>query len=400
MGSATVQEAQLVLILSFVLPLAVSLIVTVGLTWLFYPAILAAWSDKIEWDETELSKSEKPRSPRDDNAPNLAPILLSLVIPAYNEQDRIFVMLRAAYEYLESDAGKATLKQLLLCTENPEGSRAADKLFEANIVEWIIVNDGSKDDTCSVVKDACKKLSAGSATVRQGMQHSWKLISLRVNSGKGAAVKTGMLTARGKFRLMVDADGATDFGPGLELLVEQLSKRVLQGNEDRSTPSRQQESKAAITDGRVAVLGSRAHLENDSVAQRSFMRTLLMHAFHFFVSMLVSNRIHDTQCGFKLFTDVAANAAFGNLHLRRWAFDTELIMVCTSGHLFSGSDNTNSKDSQRGIELIEVGVPWQEVEGSKLNTSKLALAWVSLSMLRDMICVRACYALRIWKVKQ
>jgi dolichyl-phosphate beta-glucosyltransferase len=52
------------------------------------------------------------------------------------------------------------------------------------------------------------------------------------------------------------------------------------------------------------------------------------------------------------------------------------------------------------ILVKEVGVPWQEIDGSKLATSKFALAWVSLCMLRDMICVRACYSLGIWSVQR
>jgi dolichyl-phosphate beta-glucosyltransferase len=94
--------------------------------------------------------------------------------------------------------------------------------------------------------------------------------------------------------------------------------------------------------------------------------------------------VNDTQCGFKLFTRKAAMDLFGNLHLRRWAFDTELVMLA----------------ERLGILVSEVAVPLQEVDGSKLDTSKLALALVSMTMLRDMLCVRDCYSLGLWKVKQ
>jgi dolichyl-phosphate beta-glucosyltransferase len=53
-----------------------------------------------------------------------------------------------------------------------------------------------------------------------------------------------------------------------------------------------------------------------------------------------------------------------------------------------------------GIEIVEVDVPWHEIAGSKLNTSKLALAVVSLTMLRDMVCVRFCYSVGLWKIKK
>jgi dolichyl-phosphate beta-glucosyltransferase len=45
-------------------------------------------------------------------------------------------------------------------------------------------------------------------------------------------------------------------------------------------------------------------------------------------------------------------------------------------------------------------VPWHEVDGSKLNTSKIALLLVSIGMLRDMLCVRLCYSFGIWQLKK
>ena len=51
-------------------------------------------------------------------------------------------------------------------------------------------------------------------------------------------------------------------------------------------------------------------------------------------------------------------------------------------------------------DIVEVPVKWHEVEGSKLATGKLALIIASLGMLRDMICVRACYVLGIWGMEE
>lgn len=161
---------------------------------------------------------------------------------------------------------------------------------------------------------------------------------------------------------MVDADGATDFGPGLQKLVDNLSTHS--------------SSEGAM----IALFGSRAHLQGESTAKRSLVRSLLMWAFHFFVRVLVSSSIQDTQCGFKLFDQKAARLVFGNLHLQRWAFDTEVVCLC----------------DLLQVTMLEVGVPWQEIEGSKLSTSKFALAMASITMLRDMICVRLCYTFRLW----
>lgn len=84
-----------------------------------------------------------------------------------------------------------------------------------------------------------------------------------------------------------DADGATDFGPGLEALTQCLLE---QGNSEESP----------------IMLGSRAHLHTESMG-RSFVRSLLTEAFHICVVLFVgTSHIRDTQCGFKLFQRDAA----------------------------------------------------------------------------------------------
>ncbi len=75
------------------------------------------------------------------------------------------------------------------------------------------------------------------------------------------------------------------------------------------------------------VSATRAHLAKDSIATRAFYRTVLMKGFHWYVQLLVTAHVQDTQCGFKLFTHRAAKTLFGSMHLYRWAFDTELIYL-------------------------------------------------------------------------
>jgi dolichyl-phosphate beta-glucosyltransferase len=351
----------------------------VGLAWILHPAWLVLVADELEWAVEQLdgtggvSYKETTMTPRQP--------LLSLVIPAYNEQDRIAVMLHAAYGYLISQKGQDLLQRLQACVVlQPETtSQSNEKTAAPAVVEWLIVNDGSKDETCRVVRSTFKNLRVEQTSASR--QWDWKIVTLGRNSGKGAAVKTGMLLADGHFRLMVDADGATDFGPGLERLTEEL--QVAMEMAPAASGSAANDDSSKQRNPMVAAFGSRAHLERDSAVQRSFVRTLLMKAFHFFVGLFVSSKIHDTQCGFKLFTRASSLAIFRTLHLRRWAFDTEIVLLCHS----------------LGIQILEVNVPWQEVDGSKLSTSKLALAVVSITMLRDMICVRTCYTLGIWKVK-
>mmetsp|Transcript_31275 Transcript_31275/g.46148 ORF Transcript_31275/g.46148 Transcript_31275/m.46148 type:complete len:328 (-) Transcript_31275:2263-3246(-) len=309
-----------------ILSLFLALIFATLILYIFYPAISIAAGP---CDEPTLQTISQPanRTEEDD-------ILLSIVIPAYNEEIRLPIMLDAAIASLEKHRARVI-----------ELAQAKSSITSTSTFEWIVVSDGSTDGTEEVVRQyVVDKNTSGDV---------WKLVSLKSNAGKGAAVKTGMLAARGAIRLMVDADGATDFNA----LVTLLSRK------------------------KDIVFGSRAHLA--SKAQRSFIRTLLMHCFHFFVNFLVGTTIGDTQCGFKLFSQGAAQKIFGNLHLRRWAFDIEIVVLAT----------------QLNMRIDEVGVPWEEVEGSKLDSSKLQLALISIGMLRDMLCVRLCYTLGIWAVK-
>lgn len=211
--------------------------------------------------------------------------------------------------------------------------------------EVIVVDDGSVDATSTVVLEYTHKY--GAETVR--------LCKLVHNNGKGGAVRKGMLRSRGRYLLMADADGATEFAD-----LERLERGMKQIEKD----------------GLGIVVGSRAHLVQETQAQRTVLRSVLMHGFHLLVYVLCVKGINDTQCGFKLFTRKAARKCFTNLHIQRWAFDCEVLFVAR-----------NAK-----IPIKEEAVRWQEIEGSKLN-----VATASIQMLRDLALIRLGYSLRIWK---
>lgn len=88
------------------------------------------------------------------------------------------------------------------------------------------------------------------------------------------------------------------------------------------------------------------------------------------------HEIHDTQCGFKLFTREAARLLFPVMHIERWAFDVELLFLA----------------SKWRIPMVEVPVNWHEVEGSKLDVFSS-----TIQMLRDLFTIRTCYMLGLWK---
>lgn len=167
-----------------------------------------------------------------------------------------------------------------------------------NTYEVIIVSDGSKDGTVAKGLEYSKKFSTDKVRV----------LSLVQNRGKGGAVRLGMQSARGEYLLFADADGATKYSD--------FSK--IAGQMHELCPSWKDEG---------VVVGSRAHLQQDAVAERSFFRTILMLGFHFLVYVLVVRTIRDTQCGFKLLTRQTARRLFRLMHVERWAFDVELLYL-------------------------------------------------------------------------
>ena len=125
-----------------------------------------------------------------------------------------------------------------------------------------------------------------------------------------------MLSARGKYLLMVDADGATDI-------------RDLGRVEERL--------RAAEKGGRGIAVGSRAHMfdqeaSGDAKADRKPLRILAMKAFHLLVWMLAVRGVRDTQCGFKLFGRESARLVFPCMHVERWCFDIELLFLAQRDH--------------------------------------------------------------------
>ncbi|XP_017393476.1 dolichyl-phosphate beta-glucosyltransferase isoform X2 [Cebus imitator] len=222
---------------------------------------------------------------------------LSVVVPSYNEEKRLPVMMDEALGYLEK----------------------RQKRDPAFTYEVIVVDDGSKDQTSK-----------------------------------------GVFSSRGEKILMADADGATKFPD-----VEKLEK----GLKDLQPWPNQM----------AIACGSRAHLEKESIAQRSYFRTLLMYGFHFLVWFLCVKGIRDTQCGFKLFTREAASRTFSSLHIERWAFDVELLYIA---QFFK-------------IPIAEIAVNWTEIEGSKLVPF-----WSWLQMGKDLLFIRLRYLTGAWRLEQ
>lgn len=212
--------------------------------------------------------------------------------------------------------------------------------------EVLIVDDGSKDDTVVI---------AQRYAAREGIDHV-RVLRLQQNSGKGAAVRQGMLSARGRFLLMADADAATVFAD-----IEKLE--------------------TCISDPSVHVaIGSRAHLQNGGADKlgRAPLRKFVSLVFNLVVKTIGGVQgLRDTQCGFKLYSRNAARVAFSGQMLRRWAFDVENLY----------------RVQKAGLRVVEVAVNWTEVPGSKLSVIK-----ATVNMLMDMLRMRYMYWTGAWSV--
>ncbi|GAA5861738.1 hypothetical protein JCM3774_002690 [Rhodotorula dairenensis] len=274
---------------------------------------------------------------------------LSVVVPAYNESDRIEVMLRSAVRFLETRPLSATAAGEL------DGSDG--RIPAAGSYEILIVDDGSKDKTSETVLGIAAKLADEVGTKRGEI----KVCRLVRNRGKGGATRHGVLHSSGSRILFVDADGATRF-EDLSLLEDELEALTA--------------AQRSRTEAHGLVVGSRAHLvSTEAVVKRSALRNLLMRGFHLYLSLLGLSSIRDTQCGFKLQTRATAQLLYPSLHSPGWIFDCELLLL-----------------AQRcGVPVREVGVRWHEVAGSKLD-----VVTDSIRMARDLLVIRGNYLVGRW----
>lgn len=288
-------------------------------------------------------------------------VFMSLVVPAFNEEERLGIMLTEAVEYLQDAYGievpksqangnRAKRKDATQAISNGHAESNGNRLLGWEV---LIVSDGSTDKTIDTALQFARDLGGKSASCI-------RVISLHQNRGKGGAVTHGMRHVRGQYAIFADADGASKF--------EDLGKLV------------EASKKIEDAEGRGVAVGSRAHLVgSEAVVKRSFLRNLLMHSFHLLLRLLTppaTAAIRDTQCGFKLFSRPSLPYIIPYMHSEGWIFDVEMLMLAESA----------------GIPVAEVPIGWQEVKGSKLN-----VLWDSLGMAWGLAVLRAAWGLGVYR---
>ena len=188
---------------------------------------------------------------------------LSIIIPAYNEAERIPKTLLGMDAYLST-------------VNYP--------------YEILVVNDGSRDNTAEVVAKMVKVVK------------NLKLIDVKENHGKGSVVRVGMLAAKGDIRLFMDADNSTS--------IDQVAAMA-----------------PFFKEGYGVVIGSRAVQGAKLEPPESWYRRFIGKTLNLIVQVVLLPGIHDTQCGFKAYTAEVAEKVFDVARISTWGFDVETLAL-------------------------------------------------------------------------
>jgi len=219
-------------------------------------------------------------------------MLLSIVIPVYNEEQRLHASLSKVVDYVREKG-------------------ISDKS------EIIVVNDGSQDNTVSVINQFKEDYDF------------IKLVDYKDNKGKGYAVKKGVLSAKGKYILFMDADLSTP--------LEEINKVI------------------GFLDKKYDIsIGSRGLKDSEIVIRQPIYRQTMGKIFNLIVRLLLIKNIRDTQCGFKCFKQEIAREIFNQTKINRFSFDVEILYIA----------------QRKGYRIKEVPVKWYNSPDSKVGIIK------------------------------
>jgi glycosyltransferase involved in cell wall biosynthesis len=194
-------------------------------------------------------------------------------------------------------------------------------------IELMVVDDGSTDATADIVSEF-----SGVRLVRNDRNH-----------GKGFTVRHGVLEARGEFVLFTDADLSTP--------IEEADKLL----------------SALQSSGAAAAVGSRALNRKLIGIHQPWFRDRAGRFFNLLVRALTGLKLHDTQCGFKLFKRSSTQRAFELMCVEGFGFDPELLLLIERG----------------GGRVVEVPVRWNDSPATKVRFLRDAT-----QMILDLIAIR------------
>jgi len=242
--------------------------------------------------------------PNQANAP-----FLSIIIPAYNEELRL----------------PPTLSRI-----------AAFLRVQPYTAEVIVVENGSTDNTAGAVRQFIQEQLLPA--------DPFSICLLQSAPGKGAAVKKGMLSAKGDYLIMSDADLSVP----IEDVPKFLPPAIQAGSFDVAIASRE-------------VAGAVRHGE-------PVYRHLMGRVFNFLVRVMAVPKIQDTQCGFKCFTREAAQVVFPLQRIDGWGFDVEVLHIAARHHL----------------RMIEIPANWYYGANSRVRA-----VHDTLNMVKELLKIRA-----------
>jgi len=205
--------------------------------------------------------------------------------------------------------------------------------------ELVLSDDGSSDGTL----EELEKFAAS---------HDRTIVVKNAHRGKAPTVQAGMFKAQGDLRLFADFDQATP--------IEEVEKLL-----------------PFVKRGYDVIIGSR-EIEGSKREQEPFHRHLMGKVFNIFVQLFAIQNIHDTQCGFKLFTEKAVKTLFPLLYIYgpnrevnkkafTGAFDVELLYLAR----------------RKKLRIAEVPVFWKHVKTVRVNPIK-----DSFIMFFDLLRIR------------
>jgi dolichyl-phosphate beta-glucosyltransferase len=226
---------------------------------------------------------------------------LSLIFPAHNEETRLPETLKQVVEF----AGKQTYS-----------------------IEVLVVENGSIDKTFQIARDFAA-------------QHPQVRVFQNVQSGKGRAVKQGMLAAQGDYRFMCDVD--------LSMPVDEISRFLPPALEGYEIAIASREAPGAVRLG------------------EPYYRHIVGRIYNGLIRTLALPGLQDTQCGFKCFTGEVAKDLFQRQTLTGWSFDVEILFIARL----------------LGYKVIEMPIHWYYNPHSKISVVR-----DSFKMGVDLLTIR------------